>query len=334
MKLFSLSLGLSILLIMLVGCNPTQNISQSINITALPSATVSALPPTTVQITPTAAPVEGISSTPATEIRAPIEFDGARAFEHAAAQIAFGPRPVGSAAARETANYIFTQLRETGWQTEVQEFEHLGLTARNLIGRNALGQGPVVILGAHYDTRFEADQDRSAPTTPVLGANDGASGVSVLLELARALDIDSLHNEVWLAFFDAEDNGGLRGWDWIVGSTYMASELSIDPLVVIVVDMIGDADQQIYFDHNSDSEWSAQIWAIAAELGFQDYFIAEYKYAMLDDHTPFAREGIPAVDIIDFDYHHWHTTSDTLDKLSAESLERVGRTLEQLLENR
>ena len=334
MKLLSLPLDLSIFLMLLVGCNPAQNISQSINTPALPSATVSAPPATTVQATPTAAPMASPSPTSTIEIQAPIEFDGARAFEHAAAQVAFGPRPIGSAAARETANYIITQLRETGWQTEVQEFEHLGLTVRNLIGRNAIGQGPVVILGAHYDTRFEADQDRSAPTTPVLGANDGASGVSVLLELARALDIDRLQNEVWLAFFDAEDNGGLQGWDWIVGSTYMATELSIDPLVVIVVDMIGDADQQIYFDRNSDSEWSAQIWATAAELGFQDYFIAEYKYAMLDDHTPFARKDIPAVDIIDFDYPHWHTTGDTLDKLSSESLERVGRTLEQLLENR
>lgn len=264
--------------------------------------------------------------------QAPVVFDGERALTHVAAQVTFGPRPVGSDALRETANYIFEQLRAAGWQSEIQEFEHLGLRVRNLIGRNALGRRPAIIVGAHYDTRFEADQDSRAPHDPVLGANDGASGAAVLLELARALDVDALQNEIWLAFFDGEDNGGLRGWDWIVGSSYMAARLESDPLVVIVVDMVGDADQQIYFDRNSDADWSELIWGTADSLGYGEHFIPQHRHAMLDDHTPFARQGIPAVDIIDFDYPYWHTSEDTLDKVSADSLERVGRTLEYLLE--
>jgi len=141
-----------------------------------------------------------------------------------------------------------------------------------------------------------------------------------------------VRHEIWLAFFDAEDNGGIEGWDWIVGSTYMADTLSVQPQAMILVDMIGDADQQIYFDANSDRALSQKVWAIAAELGYGADFIAEVRWRMIDDHIPFARLGIPAIDIIDFQYPYWHTTADTADKVSAESLERVGQTLEVLLE--
>lgn len=189
-----------------------------------------------------------------------------------------------------------------------------------------------MIIGAHYDTRRRADRDKTNPTALVPGADDGASGVAVLLELARVLDAKKLRNQVWLAFFDAEDNAGLDGWDGTVGSRYMAQNLKVKPVVVIVVDMVGDADQQIYFDQNSDRQWNQRIWAVAAELGYAKYFIPQPRRAVLDDHTPFAQQGIPAVDIIDFDYPYWHTTADTLDKLSPESLEHVGRTLQALLE--
>jgi Zn-dependent M28 family amino/carboxypeptidase len=166
----------------------------------------------------------------------------------------------------------------------------------------------------------------------VPGANDGASGVAVLLELARTLDREAVPNEIWLAFFDAEDNGRLDGWDWIAGSTHMAANLTVTPEAMILVDMIGDAEQQIYFDRNSDAALSARVWAVAAQLGYADYFLPLPKYTMLDDHIPFRDRGIPAIDIIDFDYPYWHTTADTADKVSAASLERVGRTLESFLE--
>lgn len=260
----------------------------------------------------------------------PLQFNGQNAFTHIEAQMKLGPRPTGSDAWRATGDYILSQLPKSGWATEEQKFEYRGTPIRNIIGRK--GSGPVVILGAHYDTRRRADRDKTNPTAPVPGADDGASGVAVLLELARVLDTIELRNQVWLAFFDAEDNGNLDGWEWAVGSRYMAQNLEVRPLVVIVVDMVGDADQQIYFEQNSNREWSQRIWDVAAGLGYGKYLIPQPRHSLTDDHTHFAQRGIPAVDIIDFDYPHWHTTTDTTDKVSPNSLERVGRTLQVFLE--
>jgi len=154
------------------------------------------------------------------------------------------------------------------------------------------------------------------------------------LELARTLDLEETPREVWLTFFDMEDNGGgaIAGWDWIVGSTYMAENLQIMPEAMVLVDLVGDADQQLYYEGNSDPALRAMLWEIAADLGYGDAFIAELRYTMIDDHVPFAERGIVAVDIIDFDYPYWHTVEDTADKASAESLERVGRTIAVWLE--
>ena len=263
---------------------------------------------------------------------AALTFSGDEAFKHAAAQMEFGPHPTGSEAHRLTGDYILRQLQEQDWQTETQEFTYKDTPVRNIIGKAAVGQGPVIIVGAHYDTRRRADQDSASPDAPVPGANDGASGVAVLLELARVLDTRDLKNEVWLAFFDAEDNGRLDEWEWIVGSSYTANSLTVQPQAMILADMIGDADQQIYLDANSDQVLLGELFDIAAGLGYAANFIPEPKWAMLDDHTPFAQRGIPAVDLIDFDYPHWHTTADTLDKISPASLERVGRVIEVYLE--
>ncbi len=266
------------------------------------------------------------------EARLTRQFDGERAYRHVAAQVALGPRPTGSEANRQTAAYIAEHLAGLGWQVEYQDFVYRGTSGRNIIAR--AGQGPVVILAAHYDTRRQADRDPDPAQRgqPVLGANDGASGVAVLLELARVLRPARLPYEVWLVFFDAEDNGGLDGWEFIVGSTYMANTLRIRPAMVIVVDMIGDADQQIYQERTSTRALVDRIWAVAAELGYADFFIPTEKYSIIDDHTPFLRLGIPAADLIDFDYPYWHTTQDTLDKVSPASLERVGRVLQAFLQ--
>ncbi len=186
---------------------------------------------------------------------------------------------------------------------------------------------------------IELYADRADPTLrnqPVPGANDGASGVAVLLEMGRILP-EYLHfptpdhtlkaQQIWLVFFDAEDNGQIEGWDWILGSRAFVKSLEGEPYAAIVVDMIGDYDQNIYYEKNSNLYLSKQIWDSAADLGFSQWFIPEEKYGILDDHTPFLEKGIPAVDIIDFDYKYWHTTSDTSDKVSVESLKRVGDTL-------
>ena len=261
-----------------------------------------------------------------------LQFSGSRAYEHVLTQTKFGPRPTGSDASRQTAEYIAAQLQESGWQVHFQEFTYRGVDARNVIA--VAGEGPVVILGAHFDTRMLADRDPDPDgrSQPVLGANDGASGVAVLLELGRVLDIELVGKQIWLVFFDAEDNGGISDWEFIAGSRYMADNLETIPEYVIIVDMIGDADQQIYMEQNSSPDLLTKVWSVAAELGYGDFFIGEYKYSMLDDHTPFLQRGIPALDIIDFDYPYWHTTQDTADKVSPESLERVGRVLQTLLE--
>ena len=259
----------------------------------------------------------------------PLVFDGEVALAHVRAQCDLGFRPSGSPAGWATGDYIISSLEEQGWAVQTQEFVYRDTPVRNIVG--ALGEGPVIILGAHYDTRRSADLED--PSVPVLGANDGASGVAVLLELARVLDRDRLRRRVWLAFFDAEDNGQLDGWDWCVGSSYMASRLEVTPEAVIVVDMVGDTDQQLYLERNSDPALQESLWQLADDLGFGEFFVDEYRWTIYDDHVPFAQMGIPAVDIIDFDYPYWHTTQDTLDRVSADSLERVGLVLEHFIEH-
>ena len=169
--------------------------------------------------------------------------------------------------------------------------------------------------------QFSPGEESAACT----GTNDGASGVAVLLELARTLPEDT--SPIWLVFFDAEDNGNIEGWDWILGSREFVKNNIIQPRAVVIVDMIGDADLNIYKERNSNAELMDQIWNTAKSLGYEDKFIPEYKHSMLDDHTPFVEAGLPAIDIIDFDYPYWHTMQDTTDKVSAESLEIVGNTL-------
>ncbi|GIK37180.1 MAG: hypothetical protein BroJett011_10130 [Chloroflexota bacterium] len=275
------------------------------------------------------------TSTPATSsVASALTFDGDTAYQHVLAQTQLGPRPTGTEAGWATGDLIITALEQVGWAVETQEFTFKGVKGRNIIGR--LGSGPVIILGAHYDTRPAADKDPNLARQNdwIEGANDGASGVAVLLELARVLETNKLKNEVWLAFFDAEDRGRLDDWPFSVGARYMAENLVVKPQSVVVVDMIGDADQNIFFERNSTEDLSVEIWAVAAELGYENYLIPQFKHTIIDDHLPFLERGIPAVDMIDFDYPYWHTVADTADKVAPESLERVGRTLEVWLEEK
>jgi len=261
------------------------------------------------------------------------DFNGENAYAHVLTQVAFGPRITGTTPNIKTGDYISEQLHSAGWQVEFQPFTYRDTAARNIIARANVGRGPIFILGAHYDTRKHADQDSAHPTDPVPGANDGASGAAVLLELARSLDLTASPHEIWLTFFDAEDNGNIEDWEWIIGSQYMADHLGeVQPEGMILVDMVGDTDQQFYFDTNSDPALSARVWTVAAGLGYGEHFFPVPRWTMTDDHIPFKERGIPAIDIIDFDYPDWHKTTDTADKVSAASLERVGRTLEYFLE--
>lgn len=290
-------------------------------------------------------------------------FDGERSLEFVEMQIEFGIRPVGSEALKLTGDAMIETLEAAGWEVVTQEFEHDAqgqiFPVRNIIAKR--GEGPITMLAAHYDTRMIADNDPDPLLhgDPVLGANDGGSGAGVLLEMAEMVNDHyeiTENNQVWLVFFDAEDNGRIPGWDWIIGSRYMAThldELGVAPEdfnLMILFDMVGEADtdreyigfdlgsekvgQRFYFEGNSTNhapEQTAAIWQVANELGYAEQFVPQVRYTMIDDHMPFIEQGIPAVDIIDFDYPYWHTTADTLDKLSAVSLDRVGSVVEMYL---
>lgn len=255
-----------------------------------------------------------------------VEFNADRAYQDVEYQLSLGPRIPGTSGHEQILDWMESELEAENWQVERQELRIDGKKVINLIASR--GVGTYILLGAHYDTRILADHDPepSLRDDPVPGANDGASGVAVLMELARTLP-ENLPVAIKLVFFDAEDNGGIGDWDWILGSRAFVRELVDKPSAAIIVDMIGDADLEVYYERNSDIALMEQIWQQARNLGYENIFIPEYKHSMLDDHTPFIEAGIPAVDLIDFDYPYWHTTSDTLDKVSPESLKSIGDTL-------
>ncbi len=267
-----------------------------------------------------------------TVILKPTTFDGERALKDVIYQVNLGPRIPDSEAHKKTVDWIVKELKKNKWEAEISASTINGKTIQNIIGKKGSGN-PWILLGVHYDSRIYASQDND-PTKqklPVPGANDGASGVAVLLELARLFSGNttdpSWAKNISLVFFDAEDNGEISGWNWLMGSNVVAENLQEKPDAVVVLDMIGDADLNIYMETNSDAKYTKEIWKTAADLGYEQYFIPKTKYNMIDDHIPFIRKGIPAVDIIDFDYPYWHTTADTADKVSAQSLTVVGSTI-------
>jgi glutaminyl-peptide cyclotransferase len=267
---------------------------------------------------------------------APRHFSGDLAYRHVEAQMAIGARIPGTEGSQQARDYIVAELERQGWAVATQTVAFRGVPLINIVGRR--GEGPIVLFGAHYDTRRYADHDPdpARQQDPVPGANDGASGVAVLLELARVLGAGELDVQVQLAFFDGEDQGEIDQWPWSVGAAYMAQSLRPDeiPRYVVVVDMIGDADQQLYWEQFSDAALRKEIWALAEELGYRDVFTPTVHYPIVDDHVPFLNRGIPAVDMIDIDYLYWHTVADTADKVSPQSLERVGRVLEEMVRRR
>jgi len=259
------------------------------------------------------------------------DFNQDRAYLDIKRQLSFGSRAVETPGHGQEVRWIINKLKESGWEVELQVGEMMGHPIQNVIAYRQQGVDHI-LLGAHYDTRLYADQDPDPELhkEPVPGANDGASGVAVLLELARVLPKE-MDIPVRLVFFDAEDNGDIPGWDWILGSRMYVEKMENHPRFVLILDMIGDADLNLYYEKTSQREIQEEIWTIGKELGYEEFFIPSPKYAVIDDHTPFLNQGIPAVNIIDFDYQYWHTTSDTLDKVSPDSLEVVGETVLQWL---
>lgn len=257
-------------------------------------------------------------------------FDSGRAFADLEAQVELGPRPSGSAAARETAALIAERLRAAGVRRVGEQRPH-----RNVIGRLRGSAAGTVVVGAHYDTK------NAIPG--FVGANDGASGVAVLLELARSLPRPLPGPSVELVFFDAEEARGNRpfGLDGIRGSRQYVADARrggrqgstpLDEIrAMVLFDLVGDCELQIPLEANSDPGLY-ELFAQAAEerTGSAAPFEGE-RAPVVDDHAPFLEAGVPALDLIDFSYGpgpspgaYWHTPEDTLDKVCAESLEAVG----------
>jgi glutaminyl-peptide cyclotransferase len=254
------------------------------------------------------------------------KFKGERAYKDVIYQTSLGPRYPGSQGYYQTIDWISDSLENEGWQIVHQNALYYGVSIHNIIAKRGEGNS-WIIIGAHYDTRRYADQDPDTNNRKkaVPGANDGASGVAVLLELARITPMD-VGKEVWLVFFDAEDNGGINGADWAMGSRYFVETIQGHPDAVVILDMIGDNDLDIYIERSSNQELAADIWGLAKELGHEE-FINQPKYQLIDDHTAFLLSDIPAIDIIDFDYPYWHTVEDLPDKVSSCSLQIVGETI-------
>lgn len=225
-------------------------------------------------------------------IEEPIQFDGERAYQDALTQLSFGPRYPGSQGHQEMVVWLQDQLQAAGWLVELQTLDYLNCPIVNVIAHKGTSSKEWVLLGAHYDTRQFADQEFNEidQAKPVHGANDGASGVAILLELARILPKNTDKN-ISLVFFDCEDNGGIEEKDWAMGSRAYVNSLSEYPDKVVIVDMVGDADLQIYREKSSDDELMDEIWSIAEELEVEA-FINEPKYHMLDDHTAFIQAEI------------------------------------------
>jgi Zn-dependent M28 family amino/carboxypeptidase len=276
-------------------------------------------------------------------------FDGEAAMGYVREQVAFGPRVPNTAGHRRAGDWILAHLARTADTVEVQSFRHVTaagdtLRLRNFVGRFRPERPERVLLLAHWDTRPVADQSANLgdQRRPVPGANDGASGVAVLLGVADVLAAAPPAVGVDLLFVDGEDFGaftdpdGRTGRDVLLGSRHYAATLPDDrvPLYAVLLDMIGDADLRIYQEGYSVSrapEVVTRVWERARALGYGDVFQPVVRHTVTDDHLPLLDRGIRTIDVIDFDYPHWHTVDDTPDKVSARSLKIVGDVMVALV---
>jgi Zn-dependent M28 family amino/carboxypeptidase len=216
------------------------------------------------------------------------------------------------------------------WETSTVELT-------NVIASFRTSERERVLLGAHWDTRAvaERDPDPGRRDEPIPGANDGASGVAVLLQLAAMMAREQPALGVDLILFDGEDGGNSGGLgDFCLGSAYYASHMAeYSPSYAVVIDMIGDRDLAIPVEPNSKSACPRvveRVWGAAEAVGAES-FLRFTGTPVFDDHIPLIRAGVPTALVIDFDYDYWHTHGDTPDKVSAGSLAEVGRVLTRLV---
>jgi len=249
---------------------------------------------------------------------------------HATAIVGFGPHPPGSEAQRKVGDYIIGQLKSSRLEVQTQEFQALtpngSLNMRNIWGVLPGKSGKIIILASHYDSKYFKDFQ-------FVGANDGGSSSAILLELARVLSHGNpTEHAIWFVFFDGEE--AIREWsdfDSLYGSREFVKMMngqqklgSIGALVLL--DLVGEKDLAFHRDTNSTPWLVDTIWSAAARLGHSDRF-RQTATTLIDDHIPFAQQGVPVVDIIDLEYAYWHTAEDTLDKLSAENMRVVAEVV-------
>lgn len=257
------------------------------------------------------------------------DFSGAAALDYTRRAVAFGPRPAGSDADAKLEAYIVQQVRLPGAQVTEDPFTadtpRGKIAMKNVLVRFPGTSGRIVAISGHFDTKYYPGRD-------FVGANDGGSSTGALIELAKALAGTPRRDDVYLVFFDGEEAfGDWTDADSVYGSRHLAQRWQADGTLkklkaLINIDMIGDKDLDIQLEMNSNAALRNLVWQTAASLGYGAHF-TDQRIFEDDDHMPFLKRGAPALDVIDADYPAWHTDADTMDKVSAQSLEEVGRTM-------
>lgn len=316
-----------LLFALLIGCNnaTANSSSKGISDTSLTPGT---------STTPAVSPVSVV--TPSL-VKRPV-FDKAKAFALLVKQCDFGPRPVGSPAHQKTRDYLMEEMAKYADKTVAQDFTYKELSLTNVIGVFNPEAKRQVLLCAHWDTRPRADQeiDPSKKLQPIIGASDGASGVAVLLELARNFKEQKPDVGVVIVLLDGEDYGSFETNEGVLlGAQYFANHhkgYNLD--FGVLLDMVGDKDLDITREVNSQNYapgTNDKFFRIARELGYGKYLMDRVETNVTDDHIPLNRAGIRTIDIIDFNYGAWHTLDDKPDQCSPESLAMVGNTLAELV---
>lgn len=274
-------------------------------------------------------------------------FDQAKAWNAFNKQLEFGVRVPGTSGHLKCRDWLLEQVKENCENARLQPFSHAWSVNRqkvsmwNVIGEQNWSKAKVrVLLLAHWDTRPYADQeyDETKASKPIAGANDGASGVAVLLELMRVMK-DRLPEDVGVMylFTDGEDLGPQLD-EMFIGAKAFAREMpKPKPTYGILLDMIGDKNLEVPMEPNSYAYAPGlmkALYAHAASVGLGKTFPMKRGPYIEDDHIPLNQAGLPVIDLIDFDYPSWHTLEDTADKCSADSLGKVGKLLETWLVKR
>lgn len=268
----------------------------------------------------------------------PIEFDGEKAYGYVQRQMAFGARVPGTAAHRAAGDWLVAQLRATADTVIVQSWTHTTADGKRLPMRNVFARfNPTatrrVLYLAHWDSRPSAEKSTgsAAQASPTPGANDGASGVAILLGVADALKARPAANVgVDLLFVDGEDWGDFdTDTDVLIGSRYFANRLpqGYAPMFGVLFDMVGEANAEFQYESHSARvapDVIQRVWGAAQRLGHSAYFSTREWGPITDDHLPLIEKGLKVIDIIDIDYAYHHTDQDTADKVSPVTLQVVG----------